>query len=380
MKTIKKTTETLRVELALTSLKKGEFVILTDDEDRENEGDLVLAAEFVSAEKVNFLAKHARGLICLTMEEAMIDRLDLPMMNASRTRHSKRETAFTVSIEAREGVTTGISAKDRATTIAVAIDDKTKPADILVPGHIFPLKARNGGVLERTGHTEGSVDLMKLAGLKPAGVICEIMNDDGTMARGADLKVFAEKHNMIVLSIKDLIEYRLSHDSLVEHIGSQPIQTPFGERVGHTFKSHMDGRTHLAITQNHTSFKDQIVDVRVHAQRTFSDVFRPESLNQGMSVLTQSEHAVFLYLTHDNSDRILSDIQSLATNQAPKKEVSSDSPPTDFRQFGIGAQILKHLGVEKMNIITSKKRAFANLEGFGLEICSQKPLEECHSD
>ena len=248
------------VEAAISAIKNGKMVIMVDDEDRENEGDLVFAADCVNSEHINFMAKEARGLICLTLEPKLVNKLKLPMMEDTTKKDPTQSTAFTVSIEARRGVTTGISAADRAHTIKVAIDKSTMPEDIVVPGHIFPLKAREGGVLERAGHTEGSVDIAKLAGLSGAGVICEIMNDDGTMARMNDLEVFAKKHDLQIVAIADLIQYRLMRESMVKVVSEGDINTDFGTFKAKVFRSLVDRSEHLALIKG-DDFENQLVDV-----------------------------------------------------------------------------------------------------------------------
>jgi len=368
-----------RVSAAIAAIKSGKMVIMVDDEDRENEGDLVFAAEDSTPSHINFMAKEARGLICLPMGPEIASRLQLPMM----TDHSKSDetmgTAFTVSIEAREGVTTGISAKDRAHTCLVAIDESTKPEDLVVPGHIFPLKAKPGGVLERAGHTEGSVDLSVLAGKKPAAVICEIMNDDGTMARRDDLEVFSNKHNIPIVSIEDLITYRLLNDSLVEEIERKVVETSHGKYNAAWFKNKQDQTVHFALIKGDT-FEDKIVNVRVHKQRPLVDVFASTQRGRGriefgLDMLKNSEHGVYIYLTSDNPQAaIMQDIKEFDHN--PEKKSSSGRQQMDPRLYGIGAQILRKLGVRKMKLNVSAKRPLIGLAGFGLEIVGMNVMEE----
>src|SRR5690606_7956431 len=293
-----------RVIKAIETIREGGMVIMVDDEDRENEGDLVFAASHVSAEKINFMTKEARGLICLSLEAEQIDRLKLPMMEDSTKKCAGRTTAFTVSIEAREGVTTGISAADRAQTVAVAVRDDARPEDIVVPGHIFPLKARVGGVLERAGHTEGSVDIARLAGLKPAAVICEIMNDDGTMARVPDLEKFSAKHGIPIVTIADLVQFRLLNESLITEVGRRPVETECGVYDGILFRSNVDGTRHFALIKDAAGegFEGKTVDVRVHRQRPLVDVFGNKDhggrrrVDYGLELLRDSDCAVFVYL------------------------------------------------------------------------------------
>ncbi|MEZ4741504.1 MAG: 3,4-dihydroxy-2-butanone-4-phosphate synthase [Bdellovibrionota bacterium] len=370
-----------RVLKAIEVIKHGGMVIMTDDENRENEGDLVFAASEVCADKINFLAKEARGLICLTLESHIVKKLHLPMMEAQGSASTKMATAFTVSIEAREGVTTGISAADRARTISVAIDDKTKPSDIVVPGHIFPLKAKDGGVLERAGHTEGSVDLARLAGKKPAAVICEIMNDNGEMARLPDLEKFSEKFEIPIVSIEDLITFRLLKDNLVEEVQRRPFETAYGTYTGVWFQSKVDCRAHFALVKGN-DFENNAVDVRVHKQRPLTDVFTSEEkgargrIEFGLRMLRDHENAVFLYLSaEDHNEAILTDMNTSIEGIGEESEVNEHSIRSfDSRLYGIGAQILRNLGVKKMRVHLSSKRSIKGLGGFGLEITDMKLL------
>ncbi|MFW7380080.1 MAG: 3,4-dihydroxy-2-butanone-4-phosphate synthase [Oligoflexus sp.] len=361
-----------RVHKAIETIKAGGMVIMVDDEDRENEGDLVIAADVITPAHINFLAKEARGLICLTLEPHLVDRLKLPMMGDSTKNIPMQGTAFTVSIEAREGVTTGISAADRAHTIRVAIKDDATPEDIVVPGHIFPLKARPGGILERAGHTEGSVDLAKLAGFKGAGVICEIMNDDGTMARMPDLEIFAEKHQIPIVAIADLIHYRLLKDSLVELVERYPIRTKHGTFDAALFRNHVDQTEHLALIKG-KNFEDEVVDVRVHSQRALIDaISHPERsgfrLDYGLKLLERVQHGVFLYLTHTQAS-LVEDLRVMAQDLEPL-QTSQEAARSgmDLRLHGMGAQMLRNLGVKHMRIHTTSPIALKGLSGFGLEI------------
>jgi 3,4-dihydroxy 2-butanone 4-phosphate synthase/GTP cyclohydrolase II len=365
---------------AVETIKRGGMVIMVDDEDRENEGDLVFAAEHVCPEKINFMAREARGLICLTLDPPLVDRLKLPMMTDHGKADSARSTAFTVSIEAREGVTTGISAADRAQTVKVAICDTTTPEDLVVPGHIFPLKAKHGGVLERSGHTEGSVDIARMAGLKPAAVICEIMKDDGSMARMPDLEVFGRKHQLPIISIADLITFRLLRDSLVERLEDQIIRTSAGEMRGLVYRSIVDGTCHLALVKG-ADFGERCVDVRVHRERPISDVFGDEDsssrklVQYAKNLLVESQDAVALYLFLDGPDRTLvDDLRSLAIDPSHKNPHARSSQ-LDNRLYGIGAQILRDLGVQRMRLHTSTPRAFKGLAGFGLDVTESVVIE-----
>lgn len=361
-----------RVHTAIETIKSGGMVIMVDDEDRENEGDLVIAADVITPAHINFLAKEARGLICLTLEPHLVDRLKLPMMGDSTKKVPSQGTAFTVSIEAREGVTTGISAADRAHTIKTAISDQASPEDIVVPGHIFPLKARAGGILERAGHTEGSVDLAKLAGFKGAGVICEIMNDDGTMARMPDLEIFAKKHQIPIVAIADLIHYRLLKDSMVEQIERYPIRTKHGVFEAALFRNQVDQSEHFALIKG-SPFEEQVVDVRVHSQRALIDaIAHPERsgfrLEYGLKLLERVEHGVFLYLTRQQ-ESLLEDLKVMAHDLESGREGSqAPSRGMDIRLHGMGAQILRNLGVKQMRIHNTSPIALKGLSGFGLEI------------
>lgn len=362
-----------RVHRAVETIKQGGMVIMVDDEDRENEGDLVLAAESVNAQNINFMIREARGLVCLTLEPQHVDRLKLPMMADTTKGLPYQSTAFTVSIEAREGVSTGISAADRAHTILVAIHEKSGPEDIVVPGHIFPLKARKGGVLERAGHTEGSVDLAKLAGFKGAGVICEIINDDGTMARMPDLEVFSQKHNIPIVAIADLIQYRLMHESMVEEVHRETIKTAQGLAHAVVFRSTVDGLEHLALTKG-SGFENKIVDVRVHTQSPLLDVFADREhgagfrLQRGFEILAADgdRPAAFIYLSHPQASWV-DDVKALARDA----QTGPDESPgrrIDPRLHGTGAQIIRALGIHKMRIHSSSPVAMKGLSGFGLEI------------
>lgn len=363
-----------KVSEAVDKIRNGGMVIMVDDEDRENEGDLVLAAETVTPEQINFLARYARGLICLTLEPQLVDNLKLPMMEDSTKREPSQGTAFTVSIEARHGVTTGISAADRAHTIKVSIADGAMPDDIVVPGHIFPLKARPGGVLERAGHTEGSVDIAKLAGFKGAGVICEIMNDDGSMARMADLEVFAKIHDIPIVAIADLIQYRLLKETMVEEICRKEILTDAGPFTSVLFRNTVDDSEHLAIIKG-DGFEDSIVDVRVHGQKQLADSLgsRTEGVGKrlayGLKMLNDVDKGVFVYLTRPNQS-ISSEFDELVADylQQPKAKPAIKVQGIDVRIHGTGAQIIRSLGITKMRIHTTSPLALKGLSGFGLEI------------
>jgi 3,4-dihydroxy 2-butanone 4-phosphate synthase / GTP cyclohydrolase II len=369
-----------RVDAAVKAIKAGAMVILVDDEDRENEGDLTMAAEMITPEAINFMATHGRGLICLTMTEERIEELQLNMMASNNK--SVFETAFTVSIEAREGVTTGISAADRAQTIKVAIDPQKGPQDLVVPGHIFPLRSRNGGVLTRTGQTEGSVDLSKLAGLHPSGVICEIMNDDGTMARLPDLKIFAKKHGLHIVTIADLIQWRLRNERLVvpEFDAKLPV-SGIGTFDCRVYRSMTDGSMHLAVWSGELTGE---VLVRVQSSDPVGDVFRAESSDAWLQLGASLEQirdngGVLLYMHLFGGRSAESLVSLLKAHLLPADRGSNDDeriPPkmTNLRDFGTGAQILLHLGLRKLRLLTNNPRKIVGLEGYGLEVVDRVPL------
>jgi len=367
-----------RVLKAIDAVKAGGMVIMIDDEDRENEGDLVFAAAHVSPEKINFMTKEARGLVCLSLDHAAVERLDLPMMEDASRRLGSKSTAFTVSIEAREGVTTGISAADRAHTIKVAVDPASGPNDIVVPGHIFPLRAKVGGVLQRAGHTEGSIDLARLSGFPPAAVICEIMNDDGTMARVPDLEKFAARHNLPIVTIADLITFRLLRESLIDELHRGVIATPYGALESRLYRSQIDGLCHLALVKGDVA-KADVVDVRVHRQHLLMDVFgQPQDggksrVDYGLRMLAQSEAGVMLYMTQpETPDDLTVDFLRIAgvpegdrtTSNARSKSTSE----ADSRTLGVGAQILRRLGVHRMRVHMGTPMPLRGLLGFDLEV------------
>jgi 3,4-dihydroxy 2-butanone 4-phosphate synthase/GTP cyclohydrolase II len=369
-----------RVELAIEDIRAGRMVVLVDDEDRENEGDLVMAADAITPEAINFMATHGRGLICLTLTEDKVKQLELPMMVANN--QSPYHTAFTVSIEAREGVSTGISAADRAQTIRAAIDPKAGPQDLVTPGHIFPLRARDGGVLVRTGQTEGSVDLAKMADLTPAGVICEIMNDDGTMARMPDLIEFGKKHNIRIVAVADLIRWRLKHEVLVKR--TIDVQTPIGnlgEFRMSVYESLTDGKVHLALSRGDLSSGESVL-TRVQAATHVVDVFGFQTsdswlqIEMALKMIAEEDRGVFLSMNSagQDSDAV---IRTLRTHlgETPTEGLTNSVGDGALRELGTGAQILLDLGVHKMRLMTNNPRKIVGLEGFGLKMVERVPLE-----
>ena len=366
------------IEEAIAEIRAGRMIILMDDEDRENEGDILMAAEKVTPEAIAFMARYARGLICLPLTEEKLGELGLPMMVAENT--TPLGTAFTVSIDARRGVTSGISAADRATTILTAVRDGAGPSDVVTPGHVFPLRARRGGVLVRTGQTEGSVDLARLAGLKPAGVICEIMKDDGSMARLPDLELFAAEHQLKIATVAELIQYRLRHDSLVHRIAEARLPVRFGgDFRAVVYGSDVDGGEHLALVRG-TISPDEPTLVRTHAEYLPGDVFGYVQRNTGavlqraMQVIADEGRGVILYLRRSEQG-----VDLFTGGEAPgqARGEPSTNPVTrlrDFRDYGIGAQILRDLGVGKIRLLTNYPRRLVSLPGYGLEIVECVPL------
>jgi 3,4-dihydroxy 2-butanone 4-phosphate synthase/GTP cyclohydrolase II len=364
------------IEEAIQEIRRGRMVILMDDKDRENEGDLCMAAEKVTAQAINFMATYGRGLICLPLTEERVRHLGISMMVSENT--SPFGTAFTVSVDAATGITTGISAADRAKTILDAIADNAKPQDLVIPGHIFPLRAKKGGVLVRAGQTEGSVDL---AGLQPAGVICEVMNDDGTMARLPDLIKFAKKHKLKVVTIADLIQYRLNYDSLVYRAASAPLPTRLGgEFQAVVYNTHVDQSEHLALIRGEISAHEETL-VRVHTKYVPGDVFGFELLNTGaviqrsMEIIARQGKGVILYLQPERMGVRPSMITYPTVAGKQQKEMNpSFLYRADFKEYGIGAQILRDLGVGKMRLLTNNKKHLVGLRGYGLEITALEPI------
>ncbi len=364
------------IEEAIAEIRAGRMIVLMDDEDRENEGDICMAAEKVSPEAIAFMARYARGLICLPLTDEKLAELGLPMMVAENS--TPLGTAFTLSIDARRGIGSGISAADRATTILAAVRDGAGPSDVVSPGHVFPLRARRGGVLVRTGQTEGAVDLARLAGLKPAGVICEIMNDDGSMARMPDIERFADTHGLKIATVAELIQYRLRHDSLVHRIAEASLPTRFGgEFRAVVYRSDVDGGEHLALVRGKIS-PDVPTLVRVHAEYLPGDVFGYTDrdtgavLHRAMQIIADEGSGVILYLRREEHGVDLFNRSEGSSAATPS--TNSSTRLNAFRDYGIGAQILRDLGVGKIRLLTNHPRRLVSLPGYGLEIVERVPL------
>jgi 3,4-dihydroxy 2-butanone 4-phosphate synthase / GTP cyclohydrolase II len=369
------------VEEALEEIAAGRMVVVVDDEDRENEGDLVMAAEFVTADAINFMATHARGWICLALTGERCDQLGLELM--SMKNETAHQTPFTVTIEAREGVTTGISAADRAHTIRVAVDPSKGPDDIVTGGHVNPLKARPGGVLERTGHTEASVDLARLAGCIPAGLICEIMNEDGSMARVGDLQAYCFKHGLKLITIADLIAYRRRNDLLVERVVATTLPTTFGEFQAVGYRSLLDDKHHVALVKGDVRGVEHVL-VRVHSECLTGDVFHSlrcdcgEQLESALAMIEEEGRGVLLYLAQEGRGiGLLNKLRAYKLQEEGLDTVDANLKlglPVDLRDYGIGAQILTDLGLTSIRILTNNPKKIRGLEGYGLSVSAQVPI------
>jgi 3,4-dihydroxy 2-butanone 4-phosphate synthase / GTP cyclohydrolase II len=370
------------VEEAIEDIREGKFVVVVDDPDRENEGDLVIAAQFATPEAINFMATHARGLICLPLTEQRCDELGLFPM----TQHNEAPlgTAFTVSIEAREGVTTGISAADRSHTIQVAINPSSNPASLVQPGHVFPLRAKPGGVLERIGQTEAAVDLARLAGLTPAGVVCEIMNEDGTMARVPDLTRFCERHGLRLITVAQLVEYRRRHEHLVERTASVRLPTDYGEFTAVAFRETLTGKHHVALVRGEVDGKQNVL-VRVHSECLTGDVFHSlrcdcgEQLDLALRQIATEDQGVLLYMAQEGRGiGLLNKLRAYELQEQGLDTVEANLElgfPADARDYAIGNQILSDLGLTTVRILTNNPRKLTGIEGFGLTVVEQVGIE-----
>ena len=370
------------VQEAAELYRRGSFVIIVDDEDRENEGDLCIAAERITPEAVNFMAKYGRGLICLALTEERCNQLELPLMVENNT--SNYGTAFTVSIEARGRVTTGISAHDRAETVRVAIDPRTRPNDLLRPGHVFPLRAKKGGVLKRAGQTEASIDLAMIAGMTPAAVICEIMNEDGTMARLPDLREFAVKHGLKIISVADIIKYRMQHERHVHCVASPRLPTPYGEFRVHAYVNDITGEEHVAMVMGSID-EDAEVLVRVHSSCLTGDVFHSArcdcgaQLDRAFELIAAETRGIVLYLLQEGRGiGLINKLKAYELQEQGHDTIEANAKlgfAPDIRDYGTGSQILRDLGVRKIRLMTNNPAKYVAIEGFGLEIVERVPLE-----
>ena len=375
------------VERAIEDIRQGKMVVVCDDEDRENEGDLTMAAQFATPEAINFMAKEGRGLICLSLTAERCDELGLDLMAAKN--ESPFETPFTVSVEARDGVTTGISAHDRAHTIQVAIDPASRPRDLVQPGHVFPLKSRSGGVLERAGQTEAAVDLARLAGLNPAGVICEVMNDDGTMARVPELAEYCARHELSMITVADLIAYRRRHDKLVERVVATRLPTTFGDFEAVGYRSLIDDKHHVALVKGEVAGEPDVL-VRVHSECLTGDVFHSlrcdcgEQLESALSMIEREGRGVLLYLSQEGRGiGLLNKLRAYRLQEDGLDTVEANERlglPADLRDYGIGAQILVDLGLSSIRILTNNPKKIRGLEGYGLSVSAQIPIEHAPNE